>query len=76
MDWNENDMTDKEVQRLSKVQLIEILYMLSQDIERPNLIQNNEYRATSKLPILRSFWETAILREWAVIRQNSGFDTK
>ena len=55
MDWNENDMTDKEVQRLSKVQLIEILYILSQDIERPNLIQNNEYRATSKLPILRSF---------------------
>ena len=25
------------------------------DIDRPNLIQNNEYRATSKMPILRRF---------------------
>ena len=69
-------MTDKEVSKLRRADLIEILYYLSRDIDRPNLIQNNEYRATSKMPILRRFWETAILRKWAVIRQNSGVDTK
>ena len=48
-------MTDKEVSKLRRADLIEILYYLSRDIDRPNLIQNNEYRATSKMPILRRF---------------------
>lgn len=48
-------MTNKEVQKLRRADLIEILYYLSRDIDRPNLIQNNEYRATSKMPILRRF---------------------
>lgn len=48
-------MTDREVQKLGRKDLVEILYYLSRDIDRPNLIQNNEYRATSKMPILRRF---------------------
>ena len=48
-------MTDKELRKLKRADLIELLYYLSRDIDRPNLIQNNEYRATSKMPILRRF---------------------